>query len=185
MLAFYLAMIDEEADRALFVEFYTRYRRRMYHMALSVLHSPEGADDAVQTAIAKILERHQEKFFEKIRRSWDETMRWAVLIVEHTALDMRRKEAHTVPLSEDWDAPARSDTEGEAAYHHLRELVDRLPEIYRVVLDRKLILEWDNREIARALGLSENTVSTRVARGRKLLLELLREEGYDYDGQRV
>lgn len=185
MLAFYLAMIEEEADQALFMAFYTRCERHMYHMALSILHSPEAAEDAVQAAILKILSRHQKNLFERIRRSWDETECWAVLVVEHMALDMRRKEAHTVPLYEGWDAPARTDTEAEAGYHYLQELIETLPELYRVVLERRFLLEWDNREIARDLGLSENTVSTRVARGRKLLLKLLEEEGYTHDGQRV
>lgn len=185
MLAFYLSLIEEEADRALFAEFYTRCKRHLYHMALSVLHSPEAAEDAVQAAMVKILNGHQEKFFEKIRRSWDETECWAVLVVEHIALDMRKKEAHTVPLYEGWDAPAPSDTEGEAAYHALRELIGRLPEIYRVVLECRLVLEWDNREIARELGLSENTVSSRVSRGRKQLIDLMKREGYSHDGPRV
>ena len=185
MLAFYLAMIDDEADRALFTEFYERCRLHMYHMALSVLHSPEAAEDAVQAAIEKILRRHQEKFFEKIRRSWDETEGWAVLVVEHMAMDMRKKEARTVPLYEGWDAPAREDTEAEAGYHYLQELIETLPELYRMVLERRFLLEWDNREIARDLGLSENTVSTRVSRGRKLLLDMLEKEGCGNDGQRV
>ena len=164
---------------------YDAYADGVYRVALGYLRSAHDAEDAVQAAMVKILSRHQETFFEKLGRSWDETEGWAVLIVEHVAIDMLRKESHTVPLDEGWDAPAPSDTEGEAGYHALRELIDRLPEIYRVVLERRFVLEWDNAEIARELGLSENTVSTRVLRGRKLLQKMMEEEGDGHDGSRV
>ena len=38
--------------------------------------------------------------------------------------------------------------------------------------------EETNQEIARRLGLKESTVSTKVQRGRKLLLDVMRREGY-------
>ena len=42
----------------------------------------------------------------------------------------------------------------------------------------KFLGECSNREIARKLGLGESTVATRVQRGRELLMESLRKEGY-------
>lgn len=185
MFVFYLTLMEDDAERALFVTFYKRCFPRLYHTALSILRTHEGAEDAVQAAIFKILSRHPEKFFEKMRRSWDETECWAVLVVEHIAIDMQRKDAWTVPMDETWDAPAPSDTEGDAAYDRLRALITALPEIYRVVLERKFLLEWRDTEIARELGLSVSTVASRVARGRKLLQKMLEEEGYACDGERV
>ena len=60
-------------------------------------------------------------------------------------------------------------------------VIQAMPEQYRRLLELKFLLEWSNKEIAKHLGLSQTAVSTRLSRGRKLLQERLREEGYDYE----
>ena len=59
-------------------------------------------------------------------------------------------------------------------------LILSLPEAYRRVLELKYVMEESNQAIARRLGMKESTVSTRVQRGRKLLLEAMEREGYCY-----
>jgi len=44
-----------------------------------------------------------------------------------------------------------------------------------------LVLEWPPKEAARLLKCSENTLNSRLRRGRELLKQKLREEGY-HDG---
>ncbi|MGN0969499.1 MAG: RNA polymerase sigma factor, partial [Evtepia sp.] len=56
-----------------------------------------------------------------------------------------------------------------------------MPEQYRTILELKFVLEWRDKDIARYVGLSESAVSTRITRGRKLLQEALRKEGYVYE----
>lgn len=48
------------------------------------------------------------------------------------------------------------------------------------MLELKYVMEESNQAIARRLGMKESTVSTRVQRGRKLLLEAMEREGYCY-----
>ena len=60
-------------------------------------------------------------------------------------------------------------------------LVDSMPETYREVLTLRFVLEWSSKEIARTLGLSVGAVNTRISRGRAMLIQRLKEEGYDYD----
>ena len=43
----------------------------------------------------------------------------------------------------------------------------------------RLMLERSYREIADSLGISEKTVSSRLSRGKAMLIEKLKEEGYD------
>ena len=59
-------------------------------------------------------------------------------------------------------------------------LILALPEAYRRVLELKFVEEESNQEIAKRLGLKESTVSTRIHRGRKLLLDAMEREGYCY-----
>ena len=47
-------------------------------------------------------------------------------------------------------------------------------------LDGTLGRAGHSREIARRLGLKESTVSTKVQRGRRLLLDAMEQEGYSY-----
>ena len=56
-----------------------------------------------------------------------------------------------------------------------------MPEGYRRILELKFVEEETNQAIARRLGLKESTVSTRIQRGRKLLLAAMEQEGYCYD----
>ena len=45
----------------------------------------------------------------------------------------------------------------------------------------KLVEEQSNQEIARRLGLNESTVATRIQRGKAMLRERLKKEGYCYE----
>ena len=86
---------------------------------------------------------------------------------------------HTISFSDEWEPPALSDSTGEYAY--LVSLVRALPEGYRRVLELKLVEEQSNQEIARRLGLNESTVATRIQRGKAMLRERLKKEGYCYE----
>ena len=46
------------------------------------------------------------------------------------------------------------------------------------MLEPKLLLEWENVEIARSLGLTEAAVAKRAARGRRLLMDQLERGEY-------
>ena len=69
----------------------------------------------------------------------------------------------------------------EEGYRRLVALVDSMPETYREVLTLRFVLEWSSKEIARTLGLSVGAVNTRISRGRAMLIQRLKEVGYDYD----
>ena len=60
------------------------------------------------------------------------------------------------------------------------QLVCALPENYRRILELKLVEERSNKEIARAMGLNESTVASRILRGKTMLRQQLEKEGYTY-----
>lgn len=65
--------------------------------------------------------------------------------------------------------------------HEHTELVNlfaKLPLSYRSVLEMKILLGYSDKEIATHLGISETAVSTRASRGRTLLREIIRKEGF-------
>lgn len=175
----YLMLFEDEADKARFRWIYDRLRHRMYRVALSLLHSDSKAQEAVQESFFKIIRN-----FSKINQlSSQEIVPYIVTIVENTAKDILRKENRQGgDFPEEWELPGPDATQEETAYRRLVALVAAMPEQYRDVLLLKFVEEETDAAIARRLGLSLTQVSGRVSRGRKLLQERLREEGYEYDG---
>ena len=57
MLLLYTAMIDDEVDQCRFADIYYGYRKQMLVVAQRVLHNPEDAEDAIQTALLGIAQR--------------------------------------------------------------------------------------------------------------------------------
>lgn len=179
MLEICLLLIDGENEKALFREFYGRYEKKLYAVALNILHSPSLAEEAESEAFLRVAQ-HFETFLKIYRKNRQEIEPWAVTIVKNISIDILRKRGRETLFPEDWDAPAPGGVEAETAYGRLVALTRSMPESYRAVLEMKFVLEMKDKEIGAALGLSAGAVSQRVSRGRKLLIEKLREEGYDY-----
>ena len=174
MLTMYLAMLGSEEDRERFTLLYEAHEKRLYAVALKVLRDPTRAEDAAQQTWLQVLRN-----WERINAlDWDSAAKYLVVAARNAALDMLKKERWNTSMPEDWDPPAPEDGQGE--YQRLVELIRSLPEAYRRVLELKFVEEETNREIARRLGLKESTVSTKVQRGRRLLLDAMEQEGYSY-----
>ena len=47
----------------------------------------------------------------------------------------------------------------------------------------KFLLQYTDREIAKHLDISETAVSTRINRGRSLLRDLVKKDGFTYEGR--
>ena len=60
-----------------------------------------------------------------------------------------------------------------------KEDSDSMPEAYLRPLELKFICEYSDREIAHDLGITLGAVQQRIRRGRVLLIQKLREDGYD------
>ena len=174
MLTMYLAMLGSEEDRERFTLLYEAHEKRLYAVALKVLRDPTRAEDAAQQTWLQVLRN-----WERINAlDWDSAAKYLVVAARNAALDMLKKERWNTSMPEDWDPPAPEDGQGE--YQRLVELIRSLPEAYRRVLELKFVEEETNQEIARRLGLKASTVSTKVQRGRRLLLDAMEQEGYSY-----
>ena len=184
MLALYLAMIEEDGDKALFAELYGRYEKKLYSIAWNILGSPHLAEDAVHDTMVKII-RNFDKAKKIYAKSCADFECWIVIIVRNTARDILRGESHTVELEEEWDLPAPENVRTQSAYRALVDEIRNMPESYRAVLELRLVSEWSFDEIAKALGIKTNTARVRFQRGRAMLRERLEAMGYSYDGSGV
>lgn len=158
-------------------QLYREYRDRVFRITLSILKDPALAEEAAQLCWEKLLRRPA-----GVPLPQGQALRgYLSAAAKHAALDILRREPPPAePLTEDWDAPGPHNTEGESDYRAIVAVIRAMPEEYRQVLELKFVLEYDNRAIAKETGLSPGAVAGRIRRGRALLIEALRKEGYTY-----
>lgn len=181
MLLYYLALIDEESSRSLFEQIYLSHRQTMVYTANQILHDQSLAEDVTHDAFLRII-NHLEKISDPYCHK---TRSFVVLIVRNIALDYYRKSKRLAETSfndmefifEDENLnPAELFEQGEDRERFLK-LASKLKPIYAEVLALRYSFEYSDIEIAELLGISHDTVRTRLHRARKQLQVLFDEAG--------
>ena len=177
MLAVCLAALDDPGLRGSFSAFFEANAPTALRAARRHLGAGRLAEDAVQDA------------FTAVARNYAQVSQWppragrAYLLaaVRTKCIDLLRREGRYAGLEEGEALPGglKPDAAAEAAegYQRLVGLILAMPETYREVLRRRLVLEQSPEETAAAMGLTREAVDRRLSRGRKLLQEKLLEEG--------
>lgn len=176
MLPSFALRLDRDRDQARFTRLYNQNQRRLHRLAARLLGPGPRAEDAVHDAFAKLMQHYGQL----CSCSDGQLERWLMAVVRNTALDMLRKESRETALEDQAWEPAAAPDLGE--FEALVALIRSMPEDYRRVLELRFLAEWSLADIAAELGLTEGAVKSRVFRGRKLLIDALRREGY-LDGQ--
>ena len=168
----YTMLLETDPDRERFTRIYRANFQRMSKLANQILDPGPRAEDAVHDAFLKFIQH-----FDELRdRPEERVATWLAVVVKNAALDMLRKERRETVLEAAVWEPAVPADEGE--FRALVAVIREMPEDYRRVLELRFVAEWSVAEIAQAMDLGENTVKTRIFRGRKMLAERLRKEEY-------
>ena len=144
-----------------------KYSASMLKTAFSLLKSTSDAEDAVQEAFIKLITKAPEFENEEHRKAW--LLRVTVNISKNMLKSAKRK---NLPLTE--EIPYVEKNENVLPY------VMSLDEKYRVVIHLYYYENYTIKEIAEIVSLPCATVGTRLARARKLLKKLLKE---DFDNE--
>ena len=168
----YLTSLASDPDRERLVRLYRDNFQRMSKLTVQILGPGPRAEDAVHDAFLKCIQHYDE-----LRdRPESRVAAWLAVVVKNTALDMLRKDRRETPLEYlGWEASAPAD---QGDFQALVAIIREMPEDYRRILELRFVAEWSLAEIAQATGMTEGAVKTRIFRGRKLLMEQLRREGY-------
>jgi RNA polymerase sigma-70 factor (ECF subfamily) len=137
---------------------------RLYHAARAWTRSREEAEDLVQETYARVLARP------RLLRAEDE-VGYLLRALRNTLISQRRTESRrptTTELVEDVAAGARaSDDPAEAAeIGQVYAAISALPEDFRDALVAVDIVGLSYPEAARALGIPEGTLTSRLYRAR-------------------
>lgn len=172
MLPGFALRLERDEDQRRFTRLYQQNQRRLHRLAARLLGPGPKAEDAVHDAFVKLIQHYGQ-----LRsRSDGQLERWLMVVVKSTALDTLRKEGRETELEAQVREPAVPPDLGE--FEALAALIRSMPEDYRRVLELRFLAEWSLADIAKELGLTEGAVKSRVFRGRKLLIDALRREGY-------
>jgi len=172
-----------EGDQSAFSELVSRYKNLVYSIILRMVADKEEANDLAQEVFIKVY-KNLDKYYPEFAFST-----WIMRITTNHVIDARRKRKHqTVSLDERQDfalnelSPETRYIEKERA-QNLKQIVENLPEIYKVpiILYHQQGLSY--QEIANIIEEPLSKVKNRIFRGRKLLKAdlLSMKEGEAYE----
>jgi RNA polymerase sigma-70 factor (ECF subfamily) len=149
----------------------TKYGDRLYAAAFNICRHRQDAEDAVQEALLRLYRADKE--FE----SEEHIKAWLIRVAINAAKTTNTSFWHRNRVSyEEYMDEIPFDNEPE---RDLMEVVLSLPEKYRIIVHLYYYEGYKTREIAEILQLSENTVKTRLVKGRRILKTKL--EGWEDD----
>ena len=168
----------QSGDLGAFEQLVERYQDMVYGLALSILRSPEDAEEAAQDAFLKLF-RARDQF-----DATKEVEPWLLRIAGNACRDRlrRRRVVGSLPVMRDEGAdalaqrvadPGASADNAAAMQLAVRAELDRLSERARLPLELKYLRGMTNQQIADALGISVSNVKIQLARAKDILASRL------------
>lgn len=180
MLAMYMALIEEEADREKFDRLYNTYKNMMFRIANSILRNPALADETVQDCFFKLAITIKEIPDIPSKRA----RAMIITMTKNKARNNLKLEHYSdVVAAEDDDFISDSLADNIAStigFKRFLQEIKELDTVYRDILIMKYIHGLSANEISEILQIPIRTVETRIYRGRQILIEKLESAFYEY-----
>lgn len=163
-----------------FESFYHKHRNLMYRIAFNLLKNPQDAEDAVQEAFLNIA-----KCFDRIENKEEPQARsFAAVVTRNICFNKLRKKEKTdyldIEESEIADSTLTEETVlSDIGVEILENALSRLPQKYIDILYITVYDDMSLKEAAELLGITYENAKSRLQRGRKRLLKILKEENYE------
>ena len=157
-------------ERQVFMDAVAQHQDMVYRIALHWFGVPQDAEDAVQEVFLRLYT--EKKPFD----GPEHLRRWLIRVTVNVCKDTLKSpwQKRRVPM-ESIPEPVFEQPEQRELY---REVL-ALPDKYRTVLGLYYYEELSTREIAALLNIRQTAVTTRLARGRELLKQRLKEVWQD------
>ena len=159
-------------------QLWLRYDRLVYGIAHGVVCSHETAEDIRQEVFLKVYEQLPQL------REPTKFKSWLRNITYNTCYSWLRRQKPTEPLESLTDgehptiASIEADVERRELRTLLRQMVDRLPEDYRTVIELRYFEGLSVAKIAEFLELPETTIRWRIRQAREMLHRKAKINGY-------
>lgn len=158
-----------ERVREQLIELLPRLRR----FARTLTRHADDADDVVQLALERAFARHEQ---------WDPASRldsWMFGIIRNAWIDevrTRQRRGQHIEMDAVAEAAVPDPNEAEADMMSVREALARLPEEQRTAVMLVLVEGLSYKEASAAMNVPIGTLTSRLARGREALQNLLSDE---------
>jgi len=182
MLCLYAALVEDEQTQVDFDHLYRIYRKQMLYVAARILGDPHEAEDAVQNAFIRLVANGRKIPFGDER----ELRLYVLTVVKNAALNLlERRRLLPLPtdpaeLPPDPEPDVSDRIEASLDCKKLMEILRKLPQPYREVLQCVYLYECSPREAARILERNPDTLRKQLHRGRELLRKLCEKENLNY-----
>lgn len=157
-------------------ELYELYAERMLCICYRYTGDIETAHDLLHDGFLKIFS----SFSSFIYKGEDSLRAWLSRVFVNLCLEYLRKRdllRDGVSLDDLNDLPVEPEPDASALpMEILMKFVTDLPPGYRTVFNLFVFENWSHKEIARFLHISESTSASQLNRGRKLLINRIKEE---------
>ena len=160
----FLVKKAQRHDKDAFTELMQRYMKDMYRTAIAILINEEDAADALQDTILACWE----KLYTLKKAEYFKT--WMTRILINHCYDIIRDH----PILENIEL-CKEPSKCDEYNLELKEAYASIDEQYRLPMELYYSQGFKVREIAEMLSLPQNTVKTRLARGRKQMEEYYRD----------
>ncbi len=162
----------QDGDLTAFDRLYTRYSSAMYGLCLRYARDPEEAQDLLQEGFIKVYEKIKQYSGEGSFEGW---MR---RLFVNLALDQYKSKKREMERMQTYAEEGGADTDDPSPWPDVTEkelidLIQQLPEGYRMVFNLFAVEGFSHRDIAQQLGISENTSKTQFFKARKQLRRML------------
>jgi len=165
-----------ESDKNKFEYIYEKYKRLLWAKAFDILKDHALAEDAVSEAFIRAY-KHLQKIEDP---DSSQSISYLVTIVKNVAINLYHKEKRVTSIdiaeydeADDFNLEEMITSQEDTSV--AMQLVGRLKEELRAVFLLKYAHDMSHREIANALGITENNVTVRLHRAKTKLLQLAKE----------
>ncbi len=164
----------QAGDERAYGELVERYLDPAFALAVSILRDEHDAEDGVQAAFIRALERIDHL------RPGSPFGPWFYRVLRSTCLHLRRREelrAHDpVPPSASGGTDPERELERTRARERVGRALEELPEMQRMAVMLYDIEGYDHAEIAEILGIARGTSRAHLHHGRKALRRALERQ---------
>jgi RNA polymerase sigma-70 factor (ECF subfamily) len=155
-------------DREAYAELVRKYASRIYAVCLAILHDPDDSQDVAQDAMLKGMTKIG------TLRDGSQFPMWLTRIAQNLCRDHWRTQSRRQEIIREQNVD--TSVEAEEPSVDLSSALDKLPEKYRIPLMLYYFDGQSSENVAKALNISRAGASTRIARARRALRQLMEKD---------
>ena len=183
MLFAFLALIENEDRKLDFEEIYYKYKDATFRRALRLINNNHyDAEEIFQNAWCKIARN-----IDGIEtRNEQAISTYIMTTVEYSAKDFANKNKKWNSMSAELELDPEEYVSDDLVfnlcaterYQNIVRVIENMDKTYRDIMLMFFVYEMPIKKIAQHLNMSEKTAWTRFYRGKRILIDLLKEKGF-------